>query len=282
MIELLQHRLDGYQAADALAEEQALKEILQELILYALWRNDFFQRAAFQGGTSLRIFYGLPRFSEDMDFILMKPDDGFSWQSVTDRVKQVLLEFGVTIELSDPRHDSGAVRRTMVKDDSLAGLLQVGFRDGEPGRKLRVKLEIDTNPPAGSSWQQHFPDFPADYMVITQDLPSNFALKLHALLCRPYLKGRDWFDFLWYVRRGTAPNLNHLSSALDQYGPWSGEGIQVDGSWLRTALRQRIESIDWRAAAADVEPFLATRERKSLDLWGRELFLDRVERMAGE
>lgn len=282
MIELLQQRLAAYQAADALAEEQALKEILQELVLYALWRNGFFDKAAFQGGTSLRILYGLPRFSEDMDFILMEPDERFSWRAVTAGIEQVLLEFGVVIELADSRQTPGAVRRTMVKDDSLAGLLQLGFQDGAPRRKLRVKLEIDTHPPAGSGWERHFPDFPTDFMVVSQDLPSNFALKLHALLCRPYLKGRDWFDFLWYVRRGVAPNLEHLGNALDQYGPWARRGVEVDAGWLGAALRRQIKAIDWNAAAADVEPFLSVRERQSLPLWGSELFLDRVERLFSE
>jgi predicted nucleotidyltransferase component of viral defense system len=120
MIELLQERLAAYRAVDALAEEQALKEILQELVLYALWRNEFFDLAAFQGGTSLRILYGLPRFSEDMDFILREPNDSFDWQTVLPGIEQVLLEFGVTIELTDRRQVQGAVRRAMLKDDSLA------------------------------------------------------------------------------------------------------------------------------------------------------------------
>lgn len=282
MIELLQQRLAAYRAADALAEEQALKEILQELVLYALWRNEFFDKAAFQGGTSLRILYGLPRFSEHMDFILIRPDAHFSWRAVTAGIERVLLEFGVVIELADSRQTQGAVRRTMVKDDSLAGLLQLGFRDGAPRRKLRVKLEIDTHPPAGSGWERHLPDFPTDFMVVSQDLPSNFALKLHALLCRPYLKGRDWFDFLWYVRRGIAPNLEHLSNALDQYGPWAHRGVHADAGWLRAELIDQIKDIDWGAAAADVEPFVSTQERKSLPLWGRELFLDRMERLVFE
>jgi len=282
MIELLQQRLASYQAADGLAEEQALKEILQELVLYALWRNSFFEQAAFQGGTSLRILYGLPRFSEDMDFILIEPDDSFAWRSVAAGIEEVLLEFGVTIELTEPRQAQGAVRRTMVKDDSLAGLLQLGFRDGAPGRKLRVKLEIDTRPPLGSGWERHFPDFPADFLVVSQDLPSNFALKLHALLCRPYLKGRDWFDFLWYVRRGIAPNLSHLGNALEQYGPWAGQGIRLDWKWLKQTMTDKIDSVDWERAAVDVEPFVTQRDRYALELWGRELFLDRLGRMQPE
>jgi predicted nucleotidyltransferase component of viral defense system len=279
MIELLQERLSGYEAIDALAEEQALKEILQELILYALWRADFFEVAAFQGGTSLRILYDLPRFSEDLDFILLAPDESFEWGSVLPDVKQVLLEFGVTVELTDRREVQGAVRRVMLKDDSLGGLLELGFADHSPRRKLRVKLEIDTNPPAGSSWERHFHNFPTDFLVISQDLSSNFALKLHALLCRPYLKGRDWFDFLWYVRRGVIVNLKHLQHAIEQFGPWAGEDVQVDSAWLKQSLAAKIDVIDWDRAAADVEPFLASAERHGLTLWSRELFADRLERL---
>lgn len=279
MIELLQERLARYKAPDALAEEQALKEILQELILYALWRNGFFDVAAFQGGTCLRILYELPRFSEDMDFILIKPDEAFEWRSVLPGVEQVLLEFGVTVDMTDRRETQGAVRRAMLKDDSFGGLLELGFEGDAPRRKLRVKLEIDTNPPAGSSWERHFHDFPTDFLVISQDLSSNFALKMHALLCRPYLKGRDWFDYLWYVRRGVDPNLEHLQHAIEQHGPWAGDGVRVDAAWLKQALAQKIDEIDWARAAADVEPFLAETERHSLSLWSRELFMNRVERL---
>lgn len=279
MIELLQERLARYKSPDMLAEEQALKQILQELILYALWRNEFFEIAAFQGGTSLRILYDLPRFSEDMDFILFEPDASFNWRSVLPGVEQVLLEFGVTIEVADRAETDGAVRRVMLKDDSLGGLLELGFEDNAPRRKLRVKLEIDTNPPTGSNWERHFHDFPTDFLVVSQDLASNFALKLHALLCRPYLKGRDWFDFLWYVRRRVEPNLAHLRFAIDQYGPWAGDGAQVDATWLKEALALKIAKIDWASAAADVEPFLAGSEQQGLSLWSRELFTDRIKRL---
>ncbi len=279
MIELLQSRLASYHLVDAVAEEQALKEILQELILYALWRTDFFDLAAFQGGTSLRILYGLPRFSEDMDFILLEPDESFEWRSVVPGLEAVLLEFGVSVALTDRSEAQGAIRRATLKDDSLAGLLDLGFKDGSPRRKLRVKLELDTRPPAGSNWARHFCDFPTDFMAISQDLPSNFALKLHALLCRPYLKGRDWFDFLWYVRRRVSPNLEHLGNALEQHGPWAGQQVRPDSQWLKQAMAHKIESIDWSRAASDVEPFVNEQDRHGLKLWGRELFLDRLDKL---
>jgi len=135
MIELLRERLASYQAADALAEEQVLKQILQELILYALWRCDFFEVAGFQGGTCLRILYGLPRFSEDMDFILVQPDPGFEWKPLIRGLQDVLLEFGVTAEITEKGRADRAVRMAMLKDDSLGGQLDLGFRDG-PKKRL--------------------------------------------------------------------------------------------------------------------------------------------------
>lgn len=115
--------------------------------------------------------------------------------------------------------------------------------------------------------------------MVSQDLPSNFALKLHVVLCRPYLKGRDWFDFLGYVRREIVPNLAHLGNALQQYGPWAGQSIQLDWKWLKQTMTDKMDSIDWEKAAADVEPFVTQQDRHALELWGRELFLDRLGKL---
>ena len=107
-------------------------------------------------------------------------------------VTGILAEFGIAAELVDRSRADRAVRQAMLKDDSLGGQLNLKFADLPPSRKLRIKLEIDTTPPGGSKWDQRFHDFPTDFSVLVQDLPSNFALKLHALLCRPFIKGRDW------------------------------------------------------------------------------------------
>ena len=110
-----------------------------------------------------------------------------------------------------------------------------------------------------------------------QDLPSNFALKLHALLCRPYLKGRDWFDFAWYCKQETRPNLPHLAHALNQAGPWQDQHPPVDAQWLVAALHTKIKTIDWSLAAQDVAPFLPAREQASLRLWSERFFADKVK-----
>jgi len=122
-------------------------------------------------------------------------------------------------------------------------------------------------------------DFPLDFEVCIQDLPSNFALKVHALLCRPTTKGRDWFDFAWYVAQGVMRNLPHLGAALDQYGPWQSKALVVDKVWLDTALLERIRSIDWPAAAKDVEPFLGGPEQAGLTLWSERFFAAKAERL---
>lgn len=281
MIELLQQRLARYAIDGAEQQEQALKEMLQELTLYALWREGFFNIAAFQGGTCLRILYGLPRFSEDLDFILQSPDPGFSWSGVLAGVKAILAEFGIAAELVDRTRADRAVRLAMLKDDSLGGQLNLKFADLPPGRKLRIKLEVDTNPPAGSAWSQRFHDFPTDFPVLVQDLPSNFALKLHALLCRPYTKGRDWYDLLWYIRNGTLPNLTLLQNALQQAGPFADAAVEVNADWLRQALLEKIQSLAWAEAIRDVEPFLSAMERRSLPVWGVPLFSERVQQLCG-
>jgi hypothetical protein len=279
MIELLRRRLQHYSLTNAAQEEQAIKEILQEVALYALWRAGFFEKAAFQGGTALRILHGLPHFSEDLDFILLAPDPAFHWSYYFDSLTQTMAEFGVHCELSDRSNMNKAVRQAMIKNDSIGRQLDLSFFDSDKQRKLRVKLEIDTTPPVGTGTSWHYFDFPLDFEICAQDLPSNYALKLHALLCRPYLKGRDWFDFTWYCKQKIKPNLPHLANALQQFGPWSGENLAINASWLANALTEKIKSIDWPKAAQDVAPFLSASEQPSLSLWGERFFSDKISKL---
>jgi len=279
MIEILQQRLDRYRVGNALEQEHALKEILQEVGLYALWRADFFDVAAFQGGTSLRILQRLPRFSEDLDFILKTPDPGFNWQRYLDPMTAVLTEFGLRSELPDKSRMDNAVRTAVLKDDSISQQLNLEFVHGPADKKLRIKLEIDVNPPAGSGFAYTYLDFPLDHEVCHQDLASNFALKIHALLCRPYLKGRDWFDFGWYVAQDVHPNLPLLQAALLQQGPWRDQPLVVDVAWLQATLQHKLASIDWQAAAEDVWRFLAPAQQHSLRLWSAGLFSAKVGKL---
>ncbi len=277
MIELIQKRLEEYKAKNPLEEEQVIKEIIQEIALYALWRADFFEVAAFQGGTSLRILHKLPRFSEDLDFILKTPDSDFEWSDYLKKLLEYFEEFGLKTEVVDKSRMERNLKMAVLKDNSIANQLNLSFFRGREDQKQKIKLEIDVNPPEGSAFEYKYLDFPADYEVCHQDLSSNFALKLHALLCRPYLKGRDWYDFSWYVKQKIKPNLTLLESALYQYGPWKDKDLVLDKVWLKKALLEKILTIDWKEAIVDVERFLSTAEKEGLKLWSERFFSGKVE-----
>ena len=257
MIDLIQEKLRSYGAKNRLEEENATKEIMQEIALYALWKADFFDVAVFQGGTSLRILHGLPRFSEDLHFMLLAPDRTFNWAPYLGALMDTFAAFGIRPEAKPKGDMDKRIRAALMKDTSIAGQLDLAFSDRQPDQKIRIKLEIDVEPPAFSTDAWTFLDFPADHEVRHQDLASNFALKIHALLCREYLKGRDWYDFSWYVARGVFPNLAHLQAALIQFGPWRGQtDLKVDTAWLTRALGDRIDKVDWEVARTDVRRFL--------------------------
>ena len=150
MIELLQQQLNSYNAANPIEEEQATREIFQEVTLYALWRAGFFEIAAFQGGTSLRILHGLQRFSEDLDFILKAPDPDFQWSPYLEKLLSGLLEFGLHSEAIDKSRMDQNVKRAVLKNSSVSNQLELSFDRDHLTRKLRITLEIYVNPPGGS------------------------------------------------------------------------------------------------------------------------------------
>ena len=279
MIELIQQKLATYDAANQLEEEHAVKEILQDIALYGLWRIGFFDLAAFQGGTSLRILYGMTRFSEDLDFILKISDPDFTWPVYLDGMIACFEEFGIKSEVLDKSRMDQRVKKALIKDNSICNQLNLSSFHGNPARKQRIKLEIDVDPPKDSRFEYSFLDFPLDFEVCHQDLSSNFSLKIHALLCRPYLKGRDWYDFSWYVKKGARPNLPHLQAALFQWGPWEGQKIEVNLEWLKYALTDKITHTNWQDASVDVERFLSPTEQHGLKLWSDTFFLHKVEHL---
>lgn len=280
-VQMILQRLSAYNCQTAVEEQQAIREITQEVVLAALGRGDFFQHALFQGGTCLRVFYGLNRFSEDMDFILRQPNPDFQLKEHLRHLTDELSAYGYQIEITDRSKAGTTVRKAFLKDSSLGKLLELRHADqtGPPG-KIRIKLEVDTQPPAGSGAELQYLDFPFLSAVAVQDKPSLFAGKVHALLCREYVKGRDWYDFIWYTSQGIGLNDAFLTSALDQLGPWQGQGIVADKSWVVNALGQKIASIDWRQAAEDVRRFIRAAEQSSLDLWSKELFLHQLAKWA--
>jgi predicted nucleotidyltransferase component of viral defense system len=279
-LRIIQERLDSYRSRSRQEEENALREITQELVLAALSRAAFFKKAAFQGGTCLRIFYSLDRFSEDLDFILKKPDREFSLQPYWQPLQVELDAYGYRLEISDRSRAGQAVKKCFLKDDSLGSLLTLHHaRESGSQPAIRIKLEVDAAPPAGSGFETKFLDYPYAFGVTVQDLPSLFAGKCHALLCREYGKGRDWYDFTWYAARKVPINFRFLSAALAQSGPWAGKVDAIEKDWFRAEMKKKIGSIDMSAMKDELERFLKPEALDSLQVWNRDFFLDRLEKV---
>ncbi len=277
-VDILQDRLRSYSSKTAEGEEQALREITQEVILAALGRTDFFSKAAFHGGTSLRILYGLNRFSEDLDFALHKPMGNFDLQPFLLKVKDELGAYGFKLEVVERSRADAIVKKAFLKDDSIGRVLKLEhLQVNRSMKKIRIKLEVDTNPPEGAVVEPKYLNFPFLSSLVAHELPSLFAGKLHALLCRDYVKGRDWYDFLWYAARKCPLNIRLLQSALYQAGPWKNVSQQIDMDWVRSSLHEKIQSIDWAHAVLDVRRFLKPEALPSLNLWTTEAFLSQLQ-----
>ncbi|MES2198780.1 MAG: nucleotidyl transferase AbiEii/AbiGii toxin family protein [Chlamydiota bacterium] len=274
---IIQQRLKSYHSTSKQEELNALKEIYQEIALTGLARSDFFKLGAFQGGAALRIIHQLKRFSEDLDFIALKPQNNFKWESHLKAIELEFQSFGVQIEMKERIDAKGPVKRAFSKEDSFARILELSYdRLPSDEQKITIKLEIDTHPPEGSKFETAFLTYPYPFSILMQDMPSLFSGKCHALLCREYEKGRDWFDFLWYLSQKTPINLPLLKNALYQTGPYKEKKIPCDKAWLLEELRHKITSIDWKAAKRDIEHFLRLEERKFVDYWSAELFLSQL------
>ncbi len=277
--QIILERLKSYNCKTTNEEQQALREITQEVILAALGRGDFFEHALFQGGTCLRIFYGLQRFSEDMDFVLREPNPDFSIIEHLKGLSDELKTYGFNIKIDPKEKADNAIKKAFIKDDSIGKIIHLSYPllTGKLP-DIKIKLEVDTNPPYGSEEEVKYLEFPFLSSVSVQDKPSLFATKIHALFCQPYLKGRDWYDFLWYVANNVSVNFNLLSSALNQVGPWEKQNISADAKWLKRELKTKIETINWKDAQGDVSRFLRANEQASLKLWSPELFLSRLDK----
>lgn len=282
-VKIIQERLNLYQCASVQEEAQALREITQEVALAALARTDFFKYAAFHGGTCLRILYGLNRFSEDLDFTLKQPDNGFQVESYISNLAVEFKAFGFELEVIDRSEAELPVKKVFLKDNSIGKVLKLKhLKSDRSEKKIKIKLEIDTNPPDHAGYESKMVDFPFIFSLTALDRSGLFAGKIHALLSRIYVKGRDWYDFLWYLRNKDFINLKYLSSALDQQGPWQGQKLTVDQNWVVEALTEKIKNLDWDNAIKDVLKFIKPLEVKSVELWNKELFLAQLEKYLKE
>lgn len=247
----------------------ALREIMQEIALVGLQRAGFFEHAAFYGGTCLRIFHGLPRYSEDLDFSLLEPNLHFSLKEYFEHLTQEFAALGFGIEISEKR-------KTAVTDIASAFLKKTASRYDikiNSQRVLKIKLEVDTDPPLGFATEQRLLLQPYSCYVNCFALSDLFAGKAHALLFRQWqnrVKGRDWFDFEWYVRKGVPLNRQHLAIRANQSGHYAETDLSRED--LKRMLAERIESIDLSSARKDVIGFLKNPEE--ISIWSKSYFHD--------
>ena len=246
----------------------AQHEVMQQIALAGLYRGGFFNKAAFYGGTCLRMFYGLQRFSEDMDFSLIQPDADFKLEDYFDPIKTEFNALGreVVINKKEKKNQTN-VESAFLKDDTAIYNMQ--FRTE---RNIKIKIEVDINPPLGFATEHKFLLLPFSFMVRCYTLPDLYAGKMHALLFRSWknrVKGRDWYDFEWYVRNNTALNFDHLCQRTSQLGSLPEAELTRDN--FTQLLRDKISKTNMEMVKADVRPFIKNPEE--MDIWSTEYFM---------
>lgn len=277
--------LKRYKCSSVNDYENALKEIIQEIALLGLWRSKFFEKAAFYGGSALRILYGLDRFSEDLDFSLLNKDAGFSLTAYCSAVENELRSFGFSVLVETKvKNIETNIDSAFIKADTLKNMLIIdipGFvtKKIHSGKLIKVKLEIDKDPPGDFKTEAKYLFQPIPFAVNTFTLPYLFAGKMHAVLCRAWgnrVKGRDWYDLVWYAGRDISLSLKHLENRMKQTNHLNANESLTENS-LKQKLCQRIDNTDWNSARKDVENLI--KDQSSLELWSVEFFKVICERI---
>jgi predicted nucleotidyltransferase component of viral defense system len=259
--------------------QNAAREVVQEIALLGLWRSGFFEHAAFYGGTALRIFHGLARFSEDLDFTRLTENSEVRLESHLPGIATELASWGFAFDAeSKSVGERSGIESAFLKGNTQMNLLQIGAPADLATRmprnqKIQIKLELDLNPPPFAATEVRTQLLPTPYQVRLYDPGSLLAGKLHAVLCRTWksrVKGRDFYDLVWYVARKIPPNIAHLEARMRQSGHWGNESLVPQR--LRDLLKERFQSVDFQKAADDVRVFL--RDPRELDLWSRKFFED--------
>ncbi|MCE5318875.1 MAG: nucleotidyl transferase AbiEii/AbiGii toxin family protein [Parachlamydia sp.] len=263
----------------------AIHEIIQEITLAGLSRANFFEHAAFYGGTSLRILYGLDRFSEDLDFSLLRPQPDFDLRPYLIKAQEELRAFGVDVSIEQKiKAQPSPIFSAFLKANTIELSMLIDLPERErkkisPTEQLRIKVEVDSDPPPGFQTEVKFLLSPIPFSVRSLTLPNLFAGKMHALLFRQWkvrVKGRDWYDFVWFVSRQTRLNLSHLEMRMRQTKHWTGpERLTPDT--LYSLLQTKIQHLSIEAAKNDILPFI--RNRRAVEVWSRDFFLSLVPKI---
>lgn len=266
---LADYRNDGGSTATMNAEQ----EVCQKIALAGLHRGGFFDHAAFYGGTCLRMFYGLPRFSEDMDFSLTQKRDDIHLENYFDAIREEfnLAGFDITITKKEKKA-FGKVESAFLKENTEA--YDIKF---QTKKTVKVKIELDTDPPLLFNTEQKLLMQPYSFMVRCFTLPDLYAGKMHALVYRAWhrrVKGRDWFDFEWYVRNGVPLSFRHLQERIREFN-----GAIVSPEEFMDQLRKKIVETDIENVKHDVIPYIEPNQQRDLDIWSNEYFLMLVDKI---
>jgi predicted nucleotidyltransferase component of viral defense system len=264
---------------------KALREILQEIALLGLWRSRFFERAAFYGGTALRILYGLDRYSEDLDFSLLSPTEDFDLSRYCNSLEKEISAFGFEATVTGKAKSAqSTIQSAFLKADTLKHLLVINTTESltasiPRGQVLKIKIEVDTDPPPGFDTETRFLLQPISFSVRAFSLPDMFAGKMHAVLCRGWkgrVKGRDWYDLVWYVANHPQLHLKHLDQRMIQSGHLK-KAEDLTPEKLSTIAETVIGNLNVDQARREVEPFV--KDPEALTVWSREFFRDVFRRI---
>ena len=274
MNDIFQSMLSAYDLSSDQAVRNATFEVNQQVILAGLCQGGFFDKAAFYGGTCLRIFHGLQRFSEDMDFSLLNPDENFDFTSYFQPIIDEFAAIGRTVDIKkkDKKH-FGKVESAFLKDNT--DVYDVSF---QTEKAIKIKIEVDTNPPLLFSTEPKLLMEPRSFMTRCFTLPDLFAGKMHALVYRAWknrVKGRDWYDFEWYVRNRIPLNFTHLQERIKEFN-----GCTKTKEEFLDDLRKRLTTSDIKQVKSDVLPFV--KNPKELDIWSNDYFLQVMNLMKFE
>lgn len=276
--------LEKYNPQNSEDRENAIKEIVQEIALSGLSHAGFFEKAAFYGGTALRIFYGLNRFSEDLDFAVIDAADTFKLDDYFPTLNKEFESYGIDINVELKKKTNLTDVQSAFLKGNTQTLMLTFFPKSEDAKKfisnqkIKIKFEVDTHNPSGWEVETKFRMLPAPYEVKVFDESTLFAGKIHAILCRNYkdhVKGRDYYDYLFYIGKGTEINLIYLENKLK-----NTKGIILDNETLtinkvKQLLKEKFETVNYELAKEDVSSFINNKE--SLNLWNKELFISTLD-----
>lgn len=263
--EIFNQMLSGYDITTEQQKRNAIFEVNQQVILAGLYNGGFFNEAAFYGGTCLRIFHGLQRFSEDMDFSLLAPNENFDFTQYFQPIIDQFALVGREVEIrKKDKKNFGKVESAFLKDNT--DVYDITF---QTEKSVKIKIEVDTQPPLKFKTEQKLLLLPQSFMTRCFTLPTLFAGKMHALVYRAWknrVKGRDWYDFEWYVRHNIPLDFTHLSERALQFNQ-----EELDKETFLQKLNERLATADINQVKADVFPFV--RNPKELDIWSNDYFL---------